>query len=70
MAAKALSYEELMELAKQNYTKGGDATYECWDKKQFDRYVDQFGPMTKTKAMKMFKLDYELEIEQMAMSNW
>lgn len=64
--AKALSYEEFMEYAKAHYNKGGDGYYECWDRFAYDRYVKDFGPITKRKALKMFKLDYELEKEMMA----
>ena len=57
MAMHYLTYEELMALALENYSKGGDATYECWDQQTFNDYVNQFGPMTKTKALKMFRND-------------
>ena len=57
MKTKHLTYDELMALALENYSKGGDATYECWDQQTFDDYVQQFGPMTKTKALKMFRAD-------------
>ena len=55
--AKGLTYEELMEYAKQHYDKGGDITYECCNKQWFDDYVEMFGPMTKRKALNMFRLD-------------
>ena len=54
---KALTYQELMDLAKQHYNEGGDATYECCDEKWFNDYVEQFGPMTKKIALNMFKID-------------
>lgn len=54
---KALTYQELMELAKQHYNEGGDATYECCDERWFNDYVEQFGPMTKKIALNMFKID-------------
>jgi hypothetical protein len=37
---KALTYEEFVALAKENYTKGGDVVVECWEKYQFDDYVN------------------------------
>lgn len=40
---KALTYEEFIALAKENYTKGGDVAAECWDKKVFDGYVKILG---------------------------
>ena len=64
--AKALSYEEFMEYAKAHYYKGGDGYVECWEKYQFDEYVKMFGPITKRAALKMFRLDYEIEKEQIA----
>ena len=54
---KALTYQELRELAKQHYNEGGDATYECCDENWFNDYVKMFGPMTKKKALKMFEID-------------
>lgn len=58
---KALTYEELIEYALKHYNKGGDTTYECLDEKAFDEYVKLFGPITKRKALEMFKLDYEIQ---------
>ena len=57
---KELTYEELMALAKEHYNEGGDQTYECWDEKTFNEYVSMFGPMTKKKALEMFRLDKEV----------
>lgn len=54
----ALTYEEFMELARQNYTRGGEVFYECWEKYQFQEYVKQFGEVTVKQAMKMFKRGY------------
>ena len=61
--AKALTYEELIELAKKNYSKGGDSVYECWDENTYKEYVDLFGPITKSKAMAMFRLNYDIDRE-------
>lgn len=55
---KALSYSEFMELARQNYTRGGEIFYECWEEYQFNDYVKQFGPITRAGALKMFKRGY------------
>lgn len=60
----ALTYEQFMALAKEYYTRGGDGYYECWEKKEFDYYVSNFGIITKKKALSMFRLDYELECER------
>ncbi len=53
---KVLTYDEFMALALKNYTQGGDGYYECWDKKMFYEYQAEFGAITKTKALEMFKL--------------
>ncbi len=64
---KALTYEEFIALAKENYTKGGDVAVECWERYQFDEYVKMFGAVTKTKALRMFRQWREEEKEQEAM---
>ena len=56
MATKVLTYDEMMKLAIDRYDKGGDGFAECWDEKMFDEYVAEFGPFTKSSALKMFKL--------------
>lgn len=48
--AKALTYDEFMDYAKAHYNKGGDGYYECWGQRQFDDYVELFGPITKRRA--------------------
>ena len=62
-----MPYEEFIALAKENYNKGGDVAVECWEKYQFDEYVEMFGPVTKTKAMQMFRRWKDEEKEQQAM---
>ena len=59
--AKALTYKEFAEYAKKYYNKGGDAYYECWDEPVFNQYVEEFGPITKSRALKMFRTQYEIE---------
>lgn len=63
--AKALNYQEFMDLSRQYYSKGGDGYYECWDKKTFDEYVKMFGDITKSKALKMYKDAYEIYQDRM-----
>lgn len=65
-----LTYEEFIKLAEQNYTKGGDTYVECWDKRDFERYVEEFGVITKTKALRMFKLQKSLDDEYEAARRW
>jgi hypothetical protein len=54
---KGLTYEELIELAKKHYSKGGDSTVECWDINTYNTYVEQFGPITRKVAMSIFGCD-------------
>lgn len=65
-----MTYAEFIELAKANYTKGGDSYYECWDEQTFSDYVKMFGPVTKKKAMEMFKDNAEIEAEYEAAAEW
>ena len=65
MAAKALTYSELMDYALKHYDKGGDATYECWDERTFNDYVAMFGPITKAKALQMFRIDRQVHDDMM-----
>lgn len=64
---KALTYEEFIALAKENYTKGGDVAVECWEKYQFEDYVKLFGPVTEARALQMFRQwrSEEKELEAM-----
>ncbi|MCD7866759.1 MAG: hypothetical protein LUG62_00835 [Clostridiales bacterium] len=68
MTEKALSYEEFVELAKENYTRGGDVIVECWAKYQFEDYVEMFGPVTRAKALKMFREYHGQEQEERAIN--
>ena len=62
--AKTLTYEEFIEYAEKHYTKGGDGFVECWDKRMFEEYVEEFGPITKRKALDMFRLMYGIELDR------
>lgn len=64
---KGLTYNEFMKLSLEYYEKGGDGYYECWDEKQFNEYVAEFGAITKKKALKMYKLSQSIEID---MAGW
>ena len=52
---KVLSYGELIALAKAHYSEGGDGIFECWDERDFDRYVAEFGGITEEIALEMFR---------------
>lgn len=57
---KGLTYQEFQAFALQHYNEGGDRSYECCDETWFSDYVRQFGPMTKRKALQMFRIDKEI----------
>ena len=41
----ALTFDQFMALARENYGKGGDGYVECWDDRTFGAYfVKEFGP--------------------------
>jgi hypothetical protein len=56
-----------MELSLKHYTTGGDGYYECWDERQFNEYVAEFGPITKRKALEMYKQSQFIEMD---MAGW
>lgn len=66
---KPLSYEELMDLALQHYNEGGDATFECVDRWQFDKHVEELGPITTRIALQIFHDDLQYEIEESNLYN-
>lgn len=68
--AKYLTYEDLIILALEFYTLGGDGIYECWDQKTFDDYVKEFGPITKAKAFQLFKTNLEIDNEYLAAARY
>lgn len=51
MADCALTFAELMTLARENYNKGGDGYVECWDERTFAYFVKEFGPITHARAL-------------------
>ena len=51
-----LSFGELMSLAKDNWSKGGDGIYECWDQRTFDDYIKEAGPISREDAFHLFAL--------------
>ena len=63
---KPLTYTEFMELAMQNYNKGGDQYVECMDEAYFNEYVSLFGGITKAKATSMFKRSYSIQKDRSA----
>ena len=42
----ALTFDQFMALARENYGKGGDGYVECWDDRTFAYFVKEFGPIT------------------------
>lgn len=53
---KALTYHGLIDYAQKNYNNGGDYFVECWDERDFHEYTELFGPITKSKALSLFRL--------------
>ena len=51
-----MTYEEMEKLAMENYNNGGDVFVECWDEREFDEYVEFYGPMTEVKALELFAM--------------
>ena len=51
---KPLTYEKLRALAKKRYMEGGDTVYECWSEDDFNKYVEECGPMTRANALDLF----------------
>ena len=64
--AQYLTYEQLMDYAKKHYNKGGDVTFECLDRKDFE----EMKPMTKRDALRMFAIDYEEEKAAKYFGEW
>ncbi len=69
MSKHGLSYEELIEYARQHYNKGGDGIFECWDQNTYNEYVSMFGPITKRKALQMFR-DWYNECKEISATAW
>lgn len=65
-----MKYAEFIELAKANYTKGGDSFYECWDERTFAEYEEMSGKITKKSALRMFKDNADVEAEYDAAARW
>ena len=66
MAERALTFAELMELARENYNKGGDGYAECWDERVFAYFVKEYGPITRARALQMFAAALDEEQEERA----
>ena len=68
MADCALTFAELMALARENYDKGGDGYVECWDERTFAYFVKEFGPITHARALQMFAAAFDEEKEERAIA--
>ena len=58
LSDKKLTKEEIKELALDNYEKGGDSVYECWDDRDIQEFIDTDG--TKKGLMDIFKKYYSV----------
>lgn len=64
----ALTFDQFMALARENYDKGGDGYVECWDDRTFAYFVKEFGPITKPQALQMFAAAFDEEKEEQAIA--
>lgn len=64
MKERALTYDQFMELARENYGKGGDGYVECWDERTFAYFVKEFGPITRASALDAFAQALALDQEK------
>lgn len=68
MKERALTYDQFMKLARENYDKGGDGYVECWDERTFAYFVKEFGSITKSRAFRMFAEAFDEEKEERAIA--
>ena len=66
MKERALTYDQFMELARENYGKGGDGYVECWDDRTLADFVKEFGPITRASALDAFAQALDQEKEERA----
>lgn len=62
----ALTFDQFMALARENYGKGGDGYVECWDERTFAYFVKEFGPITRASALDAFAQALDQENEERA----
>lgn len=67
--AKTLTYQELIDYARAHYTRGGDTVAECWDEPFFREYTEMFGPITKSKALSIFR-NYKARQDDIESTVW
>ena len=65
----ALTFDQFMALARENYNKGGDGYVECWDDRTFAYFVKEFGPSTRASALDAFAQALDQENEERALRN-
>lgn len=65
----ALTFDQFMALARENYGKGGDGYGECWDERTFAYFVKEFGPITRASALDAFAQALDQENEERAIRN-
>lgn len=60
--------EHLKQIALDLYNEGGDLIYECWDMKDYEEHVTEYGKNSIKELRKIIKLkdDYRKEIEATA----
>jgi len=58
---KKLTISEVREIAKKNYSKGGDSIYEAWDDECIQEWIDQYG--TKKALKEVFAFYWDMRHE-------
>lgn len=56
-----MTYDELLELAKKHYNRGGDMVFECWDEQFYNEYICMFGPISEKQALQLFETNYYIQ---------
>jgi hypothetical protein len=64
-----LTIKRAKELALQNYSKGGDGLYECYEDWQIENLINS-GIDTESKLLDWFKQQYEIDEEYRKAADW
>ena len=67
---KSLNWKEFYKLALRNYENGGDGIVECWDENTFNKYVNEFGPITEKAALGMFDTYEQVWTDIQGYADW
>ena len=65
-----MTYEEVIEFAKQHYCEGGDGVFECLSRSDYEKEVADGREFTKRSLLKEFKVYKSVCDEYAAMADW